>query len=97
MKNRTLLLAAAFLFAISPMIAATPAMDTDNSKYSGSGYYYGVSADEVYQYMLGYGFHVQTITPIGETSDIYVTTAEKRDFIIHIQDCTILGYEDVNA
>ena len=96
MKNRTLLLAVAFLFAVSPMIAATSAKIETNATYSDPKSYYGVTYDQIYQYMLSYGFHVQTITPMGETSDVYVTTMEKRSFIIHIQDGAIIGHEDDN-
>lgn len=95
MKNRTLILAAAFIFAITPMIAASPATNATPSTYSDSKSYFGVSEDQIYQYMLSYGYHVQTLTVMNEAGDVYATTLEKHSFIIHIQDSAIIGLEDM--
>ena len=94
MKNRTLLLAVAFLFAVTPMIAANPATEKSSSNYSDPKYYCGVTYDEVYQYMLSYGFHVTSIIQMGESTDLYVTTAEKRNFIVHTEGGQIIGVQD---
>lgn len=95
MKNRTLLLVAALIFAITPMIASVSAKsENPATNYVSVSYCGGVTDEDIVIYMQGYGYHVTRITAITGSCNVYVETLEQKKFIVLIGADGINGFED---
>lgn len=94
MKNRTILLAAALLFAISPIFAGNTVLSEPQVSQVASPSQCGVTYDQIYTYMLDAGYVVTSFMDIEGSCDVYVKTTTNKLFIVHVMDSVILGHED---
>jgi hypothetical protein len=97
MKNRTLLIVAALLFAITPMVAGITATSTNLATDSKSASYCGVSADEIYSYMSRQNIQVTSIMPITDSCNVIVKASSGKLYIVYISDGIIEGHEEWNG
>ena len=94
MKNRTLLLAAALLFAISPILAGNTAKTDPQSNQIVSPAQCNVSYDMVYSYLLQHGYVATAFTDVEGTCNVKAKTTTGKVVIVYVEDSVIIGYED---
>jgi hypothetical protein len=94
MKTKLILLAALFILSFSPANAGIVKPVFDNGTTSKQASYCGVTCEQIYEYMMGYGYIVNQFSPVTGSCDVKVKVSTGQTFIVHIGDAGIVGYEE---
>lgn len=96
MKNRTLLFAAALLFAISPVIAGNQIKSQMSQTNIASPEQCGVTYDQIYQYMFNQGIVVTAFIDIEGSCNVYCKSTTGKLYIVYVLDGIIVGHDDTD-
>ena len=96
MKNKFLLLITIAMLSFAQANAVHHNNGTTTKTSISSGDYCGVTAADIYRYMLDQGYTVVTCNHIPGSCDALVTTTAKIDFQVHISNGFINGFDESN-
>ncbi|MBI3510662.1 MAG: hypothetical protein HY064_08355 [Bacteroidetes bacterium] len=97
MKNKFLLLAAAVLLSLSPVLAGTNTAPKKSASIDNTTSYCGVTAQQIYDYMLSHGITIKSIETIPGSCNVYVYDVNNIKYIVYISNGVITGYDVVNG
>lgn len=94
MKNRTLLLAAALLFAISPLLAGNTVTSETQPNQIVAPTQCNINYDQIYSYLLQQGYVATAFSDIEGSCNVLAKTSIGKVIIVYVEDGVILGHED---